>query len=158
MKYKTFRNLVAAGGGLLLLGVLALCGLSARYLANMPSENRPAAQPSGTPAPTPVSQAADPSLRRVDQLVLELLTKRSNATGDKIKDAFPREPFKVNVYRDGTSPTWTRLKIDLDRDNRDDEKWTLSNGQMDKRQVSTRDDEQYDREYRWRNGKWVEKN
>jgi hypothetical protein len=90
-------------------------------------------------------------------MIIDLLNKQTTATGDKIKDAFPKERFKVNVYRDGSSSTWTRLKLDLDRDEKDDEKWTLSAGQPDKRQVSTRDDEQYDREYRWRGGQWVEK-
>jgi hypothetical protein len=90
-------------------------------------------------------------------MIIDLLNRQPNATTDKIKDAFPKERFKVNVYRDGNGSTWTRLKVDLDRDEKDDEKWTLANGQPDKRQVSTRDDEQYDREYRWRGGQWVEK-
>jgi len=95
--------------------------------------------------------------RREEQLILNFLDSQP-ATTDKVKDAFPRESFKVNVYRDDNDPNWTRLKIDLDRDGKDDEKWDLKDGQPAKRRVATRDDEQYDREYRWRNAQWVEKN
>ncbi len=157
MKYKTFRNLVTLGGVAVLLST---CGLSSWLLGNKPSQNegrvdnRP--RPLST-APTATRSPSDAAPRSFDQAVVDFLTRQPGATGDKIKDAFPREYYKVNIYRDGNSPTWTRLKIDLDRDNKDDEKWTLANGQPDKRQISTRDDEQYDREYRWRGGQWVEK-
>lgn len=94
--------------------------------------------------------------RREDQLILNFLVRRA-ATTDKVKDAFPNESFKVNFYRDGTDTKWTRVKIDTDRDGKDDEKWDLLDGQLSKRRVATRDDEQYDREYRWRDSQWVEK-
>lgn len=154
MKYKTFRNLVTFGG---ITVLLSACGLSS-CLFNNKSPNNAETQPirSATPAvttPTP----SDAGRRSPDQMVVEFLNRQPNATGDRIKDAFPRESFKVNIYRDGNSQTWTRLKIDLDRDEKDDEKWTLANGQPDKRQVSTRDDGTYDREYRWRGAQWVEK-
>ena len=153
MKYKTFRNLITVGGVTLLLGV---CGLSSCLLSgDSPQKTQNAPIVSSTPTATPVQQ--NTGKRSADQAVVEYLNRQPNATGEKIKDAFPRESFKVNIYRDGNSPTWTRLKIDLDRDEKDDEKWTLSNGQPDKRQVSTRDDGNYDLEYRWRGGQWVEK-
>lgn len=162
MKYRTFRNLLTIGGILILIGLCGLCGTCAYLLPGNSNQNRnensvvrstPTPDPSPNSTPTP----SNTGLRREDQMIIDLLNRQSKATGDKIKDAFPRERFKVNVYRDGSSPTWTRLKVDLDRDEKDDEKWTLAGGQPDKRQVSTRDDEQYDKEYRWRGGMWVEK-
>jgi hypothetical protein len=159
MKYRTFRNLITIGGIALILG---LCG-SYGYFAtrnSKQSRNDNATARSSTLAP---AQSPNPApsnttgLRRVDQLTIDYLNSHPGATTDKIKDAFPRESFKVNIYRDGSSPTWTRLKVDLDRDEKDDEKWTLNAGQPDKRQVSTEDDERYDREFRWRGGQWVEK-
>lgn len=157
MKYKTFRNLVSLGGGALLLSI---CGLSSCLLGDKSAQSEkqvnnppPLASTSPKANQSPVNSAG----RSADQAVVEFLNRQPNATGDRIKDAFPRESFKVNIYRDGDSQTWTRLKIDLDRDEKDDEKWTLNNGQPDKRQVSTRDDGNYDREYRWRGAQWVEK-
>lgn len=158
MKYKTFRNLVGLGGGALLVSI---CGLSSCLLGDKPSSKggRIDNQPSGvSTSPTVAQSPVNSTTRSADQAVVEFLNRQPNATGDKIKDAFPRESFKVNIYRDGSGQKWTRLKIDLDRDEKDDEKWTLDNGQPDKRQVSTRDDGNYDREYRWRGGQWVEKN
>ena len=161
MKYRTFRNLLTMGGIILILGLCGLCG-SCYFFANKNSPSRND-NTSARTTPTPAQQSPTPTpfntagLRREDQLTVDYLNSHTSATTDKIKDAFPREPFKVNIYRDGSSPTWTRLKIDLDRDDKDDEKWTLTNGQPDKRQVSTRDDEQYDKEYRWQGGKWIEK-
>ena len=159
MKYRTFRNLVALGGALGLLGACGLCGLTARLTGDSSPQKQRVAESRPAPAPAPVAPQATPAdtRRRVDQVVMDFLARQPAATGDKVKDAFPRESFKVNIYRDGGGPNWTRLKIDTDRDEKDDEKWTLSEGQPDRRQVSTRDDERYDREYRWRGGQWVEK-
>jgi hypothetical protein len=157
MKYKTFRNLVSVGGGALLISI---CGLSSCLLGNKSSQGERRVDnppPIASSSPNAAQSPANSTGRSPDQQVVEFLNRQPNATGDKIKDAFPRESFKVNIYRDGSSPTWTRLKIDLDRDEKDDEKWTLANGQPDKRQVSTRDDGNYDREYRWRGAQWVEK-
>ena len=160
MTYRTFRNLITIGGIVVLLGLCGLCGSCANLFSKKsPSDMPPAARSTPTPASSPVSTPvpSNTGLRREDQMIIDLLNRQSTATSDKIKDAFPKEKFKVNIYRDGAGTTWTRLKLDLDRDEKDDEKWTLNAGQPDKRQVSTRDDGQYDREYRWRGGQWVEK-
>jgi hypothetical protein len=110
---------------------------------------------SATPSGDEKPPAGDATLRPVDKLVLEFLKKP--ASGEKVKDAFPRETFKVNIYRDSGNATWNRLKIDLDRDEKDDEKWDLVDGQPAKRHVSSADDGKYDREYRWLAGRWQEK-
>lgn len=178
MKYKTFRNLVLLGGSTALAGLCATCynfagdsetGRTQTVTRTAPA---PAGAASGggvtvntqTPYPpirvsTPPARPATQSpsgQRREDGLISEFLATHP-ATTDKVKDAFPGESFKVNFYRDGGSSVWTRIKIDSDRDGKDDEKWDLQDGQLAKRRVATRDDEQYDREYRWRNSQWVEK-
>ena len=172
MKYRTFRNLVLLGGVTVLAGLGATCVLLVRSIPSGQTSARTATsatynsagERSGTTAPgastngavTPLMQDGS-GQRREEQLILNFLATRS-ATTNKVQDAFPRERFKVNFYRDDTGPNWTRLKIDTDRDGKDDEKWELQDGQPIKRRVATRDDEQYDREYRWRNSQWVEKN
>ena len=172
MKYRTFRNIVLLGGVTALAGLGATCvllvrsipsGQTAARTASSATYNRAGAT-TVTPAPGSSTNGAvapaaglESGQRREDQLILSFLA-RTPATTDKVKDAFPRERFKVNFYRDDAGPNWTRLKIDTDRDGKDDEKWELENGQPAKRRVATRDDEQYDREYRWRNSQWVEKN
>lgn len=179
MKYRTFRNLLLVGGVTVFSG---LCGTCFYFAGSNPSSrsaagtnpnpfiviNRPSANANsqtqytadhassvgGTTGSPSTSRSGQ---RREEQLILNFLASQPAAT-DKVKDAFPAESFKVNVYRDDNSPNWTRLKIDMDRDGKDDEKWDLKDGQPAKRRVATRDDEQYDREYRWRNAQWVEKN
>lgn len=187
MKYRTFRNLLLSGGaaavavlwgtGLYIAGSNrgnrdgVATGATSRSLAGggvpaggvnpqpLYTPNSIPATPNSAPGlPAYSSSPAQPqgAQRREEQLVLNFLASHP-ATTDKVKDAFPNESFKVNFYCDGGAK-WTRLKIDLDRDGRDDEKWDLEDGRPAKRRVATRDDEQYDREYRWRNAQWVVKN
>lgn len=178
MKYRTFRNLITLGAGSTLAALIATCyhfGGSTQTTHTQPvTATAPAPAASNTSLRAAVSDtqtqypparvstapagAAQPqgAQRREDQLILNFLTTRS-ATTNKVQDAFPGESFKVNFYCDEGSATWTRIKIDSDRDGKDDEKWDLQDGQPNKRRVATRDDEQYDREYRWRDSQWVEK-
>jgi hypothetical protein len=178
MKYRTFRNLIMLGAGSTLAALIATCTyfggsnqtartqpVTATAPAPVAADTVPRAVVSNTqtqypsagvstaPAGTAQPQGAQ---RREDQLILNFLTARA-ATTNKVQDAFPGESFKVNFYRDEGSTAWTRIKIDSDRDGKDDEKWDLQDGQPNKRRVATHDDEQYDREYRWRNSQWVEK-
>lgn len=178
MKYRTFRNLVLLGGATMLAGLGATfyhfaggsqTGHTQTVTRTAPAPagdasgggatvNTQTTYPAGRVSTAPARPATQsPSEeRREDRLISEFLATHP-ATTDKVKDAFPGESFKVNFYRDGGSPVWTRIKIDVDRDGKDDEKWDLQDGQLAKRRVATRDDEQYDREYRWRNSQWVEK-
>ena len=164
MKYRTFRNLVVLGAGTTLAALGATCYqlVGGNQTAHTQTVATTAPAPVAVNNPTgsfPTAPATAPQphgARREDQLILNFLATRA-ATTDKVQDAFPGERFKVNFYRDAGSTTWTRIKIDSDRDDRDDEKWDLQGGQPAKRRVATRDDEQYDREYRWRDSQWVEK-
>lgn len=179
MKYRTFRNLVLLGGTAVLAGLGATlyhfaggsqtghtqtvtrtatapagAASGGGVTVNTQTPSYPASHVSTSPA-RPATQSPGEQ-RQQDRLILDFLATHP-ATTDKIKDAFPGESFKANFYRDGDSSVWTRIKIDSDRDGKDDEKWDLQDGQLAKRRVATRDDEQYDREYRWRNSQWVEK-
>jgi len=177
MRYKTFRNLSALGG-LAVVGALGYLG--ARSCSSGPAHAPVATAPQPAPASTAPSPTAatgpvaatDPvaatrptaagdgsvPLRAVDRLAL--MAARTPFGGDKKKDALSGHPFKINLYKDAGKTTANRLKIDLDRDNKWDEKWTFEErdgGPEVKRQVAPADDEKYTEEYRLRAGRWVKK-
>jgi hypothetical protein len=137
MKYKHFRALVIVG--VLVVGGVALRACS-RWLGT-----EGAAIPSDPTA-----------LRPIDLRILERV--KSGVSSDKIKDAFPGEPTKVNLYNEAGK---VRVKLDLDRDDRWDEKWDFESedgNEVVKRRVSTADDDAtYDVEYRLREGRWLPK-
>ena len=121
--------------------------------ASTPPPSRPAANPSPDPAPpSPPTPAGDlPSERPVDVAAAKW---RGRAIGsDKLKDVTKGEAYKINVYQDAGHATANRLKIDLDRDDKWDEKWTFD-GERIKRQVAPNDDESYSQSFEWSGGAW----
>lgn len=147
MKYKTFRALIIAAilvsGGIAVyvLGVAlqrssADAGPVAPAGAVEASPRELATSPSDA---TPPSDGAPNELREVDTLMLALLQR---PVQDKIKDASKGRPFKINLYSDdGTR--FNRAKVDLDRDDRWDEKWTFKPDGSTEREVAPNDDENY---------------
>jgi len=188
VKYKTFRALLVGTGAAGVIGVTALLGRSC--FKEKPKEQRiealadqkrpppapaprspksPKAEPSPTADPVAEQEAPTPGpegmerppieqMRPFDREILESIHRPF--PGDKVKDAMPGRPFKVNLYKEPGDEFATRLKIDLDRDEKWDEKWSFStkNGQqVVKRQVAPNDDENYTVEYRLRGEAWVQK-
>jgi hypothetical protein len=185
MKFNTFRNtmiLCAVSG---LFGSLYYCGKSVSSpessTPTASDSKAPAATPTPAPAaPVPVAPpSADPSaaapphkdnpaggghpakpghevfpLRPSDEDVLHLLEQRPGA--DKTKDATPNRPYKVNLYAEGGK--YVRAKVDLDRNGKWDEKWSVEekNGErVYKRQVSpTDDDTNYPLKFKLRHKQW----
>jgi len=127
MKYKTFRSIAIASG------IVAVVGSG--YMMCRPSPHR--AEPTALPAQAkPV--AARPVATK-DYHAFLLSTLGQSASSAKLKDAI-KGPVKVNVYaKDGV---WSRAKVDLDRDEKWDEKWWLESGKV-MREVSGADDESY---------------
>lgn len=166
MKFKTFLALVVSG--ILIVGVVL--GGSCVWLFGRSGSSTPPpvvsdpTQPNQPIKPTRPPQTGQPTIpnvnadiptgaRPVDQDILNFL--RQPASGDKVKDAFPGKSYKVSFYQDTPGQGWNRAKIDLNRNGKWDEKITIENGQMTKRQVATNDDENYDVEFRWRSGQWA---
>jgi hypothetical protein len=153
MKYKTFRGLVTAGGVIAVLfgcgGLAWWCGSGVKKASE---ERRAELAPSGAanPQAQPTSLTAPPQPTALGARPVE---------GDKVKDALKGRSYKVNVYKDAGEPRVNRLKVDLDRDDKFDEKWTLSPARDDiRRQVSPADDDStYTEEYRLRGEVWVRK-
>ena len=166
MRYKTFRTLVIVG--VVGAGAAGLYGLSRRG-GDAPGSTPPSVEtpvrpvvqaepPSATPAAAPVapSDASPDALRPMDREILDRVAQ--GISGDKAKDAVRGRPWKVNLYQDAGQARVNRLKIDLDRDEKWDEKWTFSSeGGVDKvkRQVAPNDDESYTVEYRLDGERWA---
>ena len=169
MRFKTFRTILIGGlavaglGGLLAASTCCKKDDSGAQTTKVDAGKQPATTPKTTPTTTaPATETAVPAdalaLRPMDQKILDLLDKP--ASGDKLKDAAAGQPWKVNLYREGSATKWNRAKIDLNRNERWDEKWSVEtdNGQeVIKRQVAPADDEKYTEEYRLQAGKWVPK-
>ncbi len=75
---------------------------------------------------------------------------------EKVHDATKSKdtPYKINVYRDPGHTTVTRLRIDLDRDDRWDEKWTFD-GEAVRRLIAPADDEHYTQTFTWAGNGWA---
>ncbi|MBX3233382.1 MAG: hypothetical protein KIT84_33850 [Labilithrix sp.] len=176
MKFKTFRALLISGLAVVGLGAFGACAYQCSRTQPKPEEPTVAATvtttatvppvmgptTTSTPTPTPntaTPTAADPlALREVDREILARLPM--SISGAKVKDAFKGKSYKVDFYKDDGFAKVNRLKIDLDRDDKWDEKWDIEDGSPTpkiKRHVAPRDDEQYTDEYRLLEGRWSPK-
>jgi len=80
--------------------------------------------------------------------------KGKNIGGKKKKDVTKGQKCKINLYQDTGTSSVNRLKIDLDRDDKWDEKWTFKDDGSITRKVASKDDEQYDIEQAWSGSEW----
>lgn len=167
MRYKTFRALVLSVVGLSVIGTIAAISTCrgndekpkpTKTATVEPTAKKPAPPGDETPKDEPALEGDDQPLRALDEQILAKLGKSLGS--DKIKDAIPGKA-KVSLYQDAGQKAPNRVKIDLDRDDKWDEKWTIEDegGKPKvKRQIAPDDDEKYTVEYRLRDGKWVRKN
>ena len=131
---------------LLLSGLAAGGGAAAYVVLHEPAPDPPPvarAVEAEEPPPAVQGEAAQDGLA---------LLKRP-LSGDKLKDATAGKPYKINVYRDSGEAMPNRLKIDLDRDEKWDEKWTVKDGSI-QRDIAPADDERYTRTLWWAGGEW----
>jgi hypothetical protein len=177
LKYTTFRNLLLVGGACVVVGAGAYAcsrstsGSSASGLpsssASSPAPTAPATVLVVTPpdpspaapvtsAPASATIASSNGLRPVDRDILAW-RKTATMTGDKAKDVFPGKPYKVDGYKDEGKTGVSRVKVDLDRDGKWDEKWDFD-GDKVKRKVAPADDENYQQEFRLEGEAWRVKN
>jgi len=183
MKLKTFITLVVGVVllfGLVCLGVTILVpGVAGVALwSAAPQETTPVAveqvapTPVATPAtpvvapptpatPTPATApptaatttpAAPSNTRPFDALLFERAGTDLGTT--KLKDVTTGKPYKVSLYQDEGNPTMNRAKVDLDRDDKWDEKWTFDATSIS-RKVAPADDENYTETWVWNGTEWV---
>lgn len=78
-----------------------------------------------------VANTADQKLA-LYRAAIKIASARANASG-KGKDVLGgSSPWKLNLYDDDRDGQWDRGKLDTDRDELDDEKWTFKNGRWEK--------------------------
>ena len=154
MKFKTFRGLVLAGGGVVVVtGIVFAARSCSDEPAPVVAAKRPAPPALASPTPRtlppseppPVSPVAAPGA--VSAFERQVLERARLALGsDKVKDAFATSPIKVNLYQDAGQALPNRAKLDLDRDDKWDEKWTFDHGSgalSVTREIAPADDESY---------------
>lgn len=108
--------------------------------------------PAAEPATQAVANTANSKLRAWDKVVFD--NQGRNLGSDKLKDVSKGQSWKVNLYQDAGQASMNRAKVDLDRDDKWDEKYTLEAGTI-LRQVAPADDENYTETYRWSGTDWV---
>lgn len=112
------------------------------------------------PAPAPVAEPVEPPEphdrplwpRAVDALVFGGVEGGIDAPVDQ-RDVDPAAPHRVDLARAAVGGLATAAKVDLDRDGRWDERWSM--GDVVTREVSPADDGRYTERYRWEEGDWV---
>ncbi|MCE9580706.1 MAG: hypothetical protein K8W52_46730 [Deltaproteobacteria bacterium] len=177
MKLRTF--LLIATALMITFGVLAIkaCKSGAKtdengYVASaapVASGSAPAPTPPPTPQPAVGSAGSGGSVmgsgatptgdidlpeRPYDRVVISY--RGRSIDSDRIKDATKGEAWKVSVYQDAGQSTVNRIKVDANRNNKWDDKITFD-GDKVKLQHASKDDENYDEEYRWEGTGWRKK-
>ena len=71
-----------------------------------------------------------------------------------MKDATKGKPYKVNLYKDAGMSTVNRAKVDIDRDDKFDEKYTFETTKITL-QSAPNDDEKYTETYHWNGSGWT---
>lgn len=176
MKYKTFRNLVV-GTALVAVGGAAALILTRPDAPSSEARGDPGiavatSSPSSTPGtaastspasststaastpPASPSPASVPGLRPVDRDLLSLVARVPVQA--KVKDATKGKGYKINLYSDA-GRQWERAKVDLDRDEKWDEKWTWKDGTWERKVSSADDDSSYDQLYILGSAGWTRK-
>ncbi len=145
MKLRHFLVLV---GGVVAVGTMLLVARHEPPAPTVP-EIAVVAPPSvpSTPAatPSPPAAPATPTVSVADQAQSVVLSYRGRDLGtDKLKDVSKGRAFKVNVYQDDGHATANRAKVDLDRDDQWDQKYTFQDDGSVALKTSSDDDETYD--------------
>lgn len=176
VKLKTFGAVVAvllvtgtlvAVVGTALLGTAVVASVEEERASQVAEQKRSSpepiarAKPINTPATSaPVEPAAsEPS---ADAIPVDasrpwdavLLGKAGQSLGSKkVKDAVKGKSWKVNLYQDEGNASVNRAKVDIDRDDKWDEKWTFADDGIT-RKVSPADDEDYTASFVWTGSAW----
>ena len=162
MKLRNFALIVVLGACAAVAGVYAACGRDhARPKQTVASERPsppppPAPSAPAQPAPPPeaptTSGPSDLAARPYDAEVLAWRTR--SISGDKQKDVARGAAYKINIYQDSGSTTVNRAKVDVNRNDKWDDKFTFE-GEKITLQRAPADDEKYTETYHWNGSGWT---
>jgi len=162
MKLSHFVMIVVVLAGAGIFGLTQACKSSKSDDVPAPSEMKPTPpKPSTTttmtttpttPSTTTTTPSSDMAARPYDAEVIAW-SKRS-ISGDKMKDATKGKPYKLNLYKDSGMSTVNRAKIDLDRDDKFDEKYTFEATKITLQRAPA-DDESYTETFHWNGSGWT---
>jgi hypothetical protein len=163
MKLRNFVLIVMLGATAAIAGVYAACGRGHSEPTPTVQAERPAPPPAPdaataaapAPEPTPAGAASDLPARPYDAEVLAWRTR--SISGDKQKDVARGAAYKINVYQDSGSKTVNRAKVDANRNDKWDDKFTFE-GEKITLQRAPADDEKYTETYHWNGSGWTRAN
>ena len=149
MKFRTFRILSA----LVVVGALGGIGFLVAHTGkktppiSAPAQSVPVVATTTLP---PIASANSTALtnEEIQAKVTLWLSQHPDREGkNKLVDILPNERFRATAIRfpdadarkwSNNEKQWSQIKIDIDRDGTDDEKWLLKNGVLYKREVLDR--------------------
>ncbi len=138
---------------LILGGLLVAGGITALIVTHEPSPDVPEpAKVSGLPGESEDTEHT--SVAGEDAITTHVRSMAGRRlSSDKAKDVPQGRPYKVNLYQDSGHSQVNRAKIDLDRNDKWDEKWTFD-GDRITRQIAPDDDENYTKTLIFEGGTW----
>lgn len=104
------------------------------------------------PAPTPIAESSDNLPARAYDADVIAWSKKT-ISGDKQKDVSKGKPYKINVYRDAGHATVNRAKVDVNRNDKFDDKYTFEPDKITL-EIAPADDEVYTQTYHWSGSSW----
>ncbi len=108
-----------------------------------------------SPSLPPVVAPDAGALRPEPSESMVLAWKQRPIAVPKKKDVSKGRPFKINVYQDDSGAGVSRAKVDLDRDDQWDHKYTFEPDGGVTRKVSPNDDENYTVVQRLTDAEWI---
>jgi hypothetical protein len=164
MKLSHFVVLAVVALGLAIFGLSRACKSGGEDVPPPPSATPPqVATPTGPDVAPPPSDpgpdsaaapatASDLAARSYDAEVIAW-SKRS-ISGDKMKDATKGKSWKLNLYKDAGYSTVNRAKVDTNRNDKFDEKYTFETTKITL-QRAPNDDENYTETFHWNGSGWT---
>jgi hypothetical protein len=154
MKLKYFLTLVGAFGITIVILLVTMCKSDEPPPKPEPALNTPPVprpQPP-TPTPTPARASGELAARPYDAEVIAWATR--SISGDKQKDVSKGKSYKINVYKDAGHSTVNRAKVDVNRNDKWDEKYSFEPDRITL-EIAPADDEQYTQTYHWTGSAWL---
>lgn len=145
MKYATFIKIVYIGLALAIVGIIVVFLIASAVPETPAPPKATALEPSNAQAPDPLQTPAPvPTTSQIRTALDQWLALNPRTGTMKLVDILPQEPYKATVLRfpeadavkwSNDPNQWSQVRLDLNRDGKDEEKWLLKNGRTYKREI-----------------------